>query len=264
MPTPSAVAGRFTAVRSNSLSLAASLTPEDQQIQAFPYASPTKWHLAHTSWFFETFILRRWLPALAPRRSGYEHLFNSYYEGVGERFSRPHRGALSRPRLEEIHRFREEVDHGISELLRRVDEPELLDLMLLGIAHEEQHQELMLTDILANFSVSPVSPVWREQDPAASPVGPAPRWVPFGGGLHRVGHDGEGFAFDNEGPSHPVFVEDFALRNTLVTNAEVVAFIEDGGYETPSLWLSDGIAWVREHAVFAPRYWRRGSDRTWR
>ena len=261
--TPDATT-RFTAVRARSLHLAASLSPEDQQLQAFPYASPTKWHLAHTTWFFETFILGRWAPTRAPRRAGYDVLFNSYYERVGARFERAHRGLLSRPRLDEVHAWRAEVDAAVLALLAHADDPELLALLALGCAHEEQHQELMLTDILANLSVNPLGPAWQEADPAPSPVGPAPRWVEVSGGVAWVGHSGGGFAFDNEGPAHRVFLEDFALRSTLVTNAEVCAFIDAGGYRTPSLWLSDGIAWVREHGIVAPRYWRRAPDGGWR
>lgn len=264
MTSPPSPADRYAATRARSLRLAASLSPEDQQIQAFPYASPTKWHLAHTTWFFETFILGRWAPERAPRHAGYDVLFNSYYEGVGARFSRPHRGLLSRPRLDEVLAWRAEVDAAMADLLAGPADPELRALLELGCAHEEQHQELMLTDILANLSVNPLSPAWRDEDPAASAPGPAPRWVSFDGGLVEVGHDGEGFAFDNEGPRHRVFLEDFALRNTLVTNAEVVAFIEDGGYATARHWLSDGIAWVREHGIEAPRYWRRAPDGSWR
>ena len=264
MSTPPDPQARYATVRARSLRLAASLTPEDQQIQAFGYASPTKWHLAHTTWFFETFILARWAPGRAPRHAGYDVLFNSYYEGVGARFRRDQRGLLTRPRLDEVLAWRAEVDAAMSDLLDGASEPELLELLQLGCAHEEQHQELMLTDILANLAVNPLSPAWREEDPAPSPVGPAPRWVEFAGGLETVGHSGAGFAFDNEGPAHRVFLEDFALRNTLVTNAEVRAFIEDGGYSTPSLWLSDGLAWVREHGVGSPRYWRGGADGAWR
>lgn len=264
MQTPLDALARYSAVRARSLWLAASLTPEDQQIQAFPYASPTKWHLAHTTWFFETFILSRWSPARAPRHAGYDVLFNSYYEGVGARFAQAQRGLLSRPRLDEVLAWRAEVDAAMADLLRGGAEPELLSLLVLGCAHEEQHQELMLTDILANLSVNPLAPAWRDEDPAPSPAGPEPRWVSFSGGMERVGHDGPGFAFDNEGPSHRIFLEDFSLRNTLVTNGEVQAFIEAGGYEDPSPWLSDGIAWVREHGVGSPRYWRRGDDGDWR
>jgi ergothioneine biosynthesis protein EgtB len=265
MQPPAPPAARFAATRARSLALAASLSPEDQQIQAFPYASPTKWHLAHTTWFFETFLLARWAPERAPRHPGYDVLFNSYYEGVGARFSRPQRGLLSRPRLDEVHAWRAEVDAAVVALLGAAgDDPELLALLELGCAHEEQHQELLLTDILANLSVNPLSPAWREEAPPASPAPPTPAWVGFEGGLAWVGHEGEGFAFDNEGPRHRVFLEDFALRSTLLTNAEVLAFIEDGGYRDPRPWLSDGIAWVRENGVEAPRYWRRAPDGGWR
>lgn len=264
MDPSSPLPDRYRAVRARSLRLAASLSAEDQQIQAYPYASPTKWHLAHTTWFFETFVLLRYAPERAPRRAGYEVLFNSYYEGVGERFSRPHRGLLSRPSLADVHSYREAVDAGVLAVLEQRDDPELQALCTLGLAHEEQHQELLLTDILANLSINPLRPAWRDEPLPPSHPAPAPGWVSHPGGLVEVGTDRDGFHFDNEGPAHPVHLAPFALRDAPVTNAEVLAFIEDGGYRTPALWLSDGIAWVRENNVQAPRYWRRADDGAWR
>lgn len=254
---------RFERTRVRSQRLASSLSAEDQQIQAFDYASPTKWHLAHTTWFFETFVLGSFAPELAPRRVGFDVLFNSYYEGVGERFARSRRGLLSRPALMEVMDYRLEIDAAVIELLGRCDDAELRALVELGVAHEEQHQELLLTDILANLSVNPLGPAWRDESPPPSPEGPAPRFIEVDGGVVEVGAKGEGFCFDNETPRHRHYLDDFALRSTLVTNAEVIGFVEDGGYGAASLWLSDGIAWVREHGIEAPEYWRRDADGTW-
>ena len=254
---------RYVSTRARSEWIAESLTVEDQQVQAFPYASPTKWHLGHTTWFFETFILARWAPGSVSPRPGHDVLFNSYYEGVGPRFARDRRGVLSRPTLDALLEWRAEVDAAMTALLGRVDSPELRALLDLGIAHEEQHQELMLTDILANFSVNPLLPAWRERACTPGTASPTDRWVDLPGGVVEVGHAGAGFAFDNECPRHRVLLGGFSLRNTLVSNAEVLAFIEDGGYRTPALWLSDGIAWVRENRVGSPRYWRQRDDGWW-
>lgn len=257
------LAARYAAVRATTLRLSASLSAEDQQIQAFEYASPTKWHLAHTTWFFETFLLRRFAPRLAPRHAGFDVLFNSYYEGVGDRFARPHRGLLSRPSLAAVVDYRHEIDEAMRALCSSLDDPELAALVELGLAHEQQHQELLLTDILANFSVNPLAPAWRGESPDACPRALDPTWVELAAGIAEIGHAGEGFHFDNEGPRHRVYVDAFALRSTLVTNAEVLAFVEAGGYRQPKLWLADGIAWVREHEVEAPGYWRRDADGAW-
>ena len=254
---------RYCAIRERTVRLASSLSAEDQQIQAFAEASPTKWHLGHTTWFFETFVLAEAQIGWAPIHPAHAVLFNSYYEGVGERHPRPQRGLLSRPRLEEVQDYRRRVDEAVLALLGARPSSSLLERIELGLNHEEQHQELLLTDILANFSVSPLRPSWRDEPIALAAPPPEPRWVQLPAGLAEIGHQGTGFHYDNEGPRHRVFHEGFALRSTAVSCAEMIAFIEDRGYETPSLWLSDGIAWVREHAIDAPRYWRRDRDGRW-
>lgn len=257
------LAERYAEIRERTLRLASSLSAEDQQIQAFAEASPTKWHLAHTTWFFETFVLRAVSRTWRAVDPAYAVLFNSYYEAVGERHPRPQRGLLSRPSLEQVHRYREQVDGAMAELLEAGVEPEIASLVDLGLNHEEQHQELLLTDILANFSANPLRPAWRELPVAPSESRPAEAWVTIPGGLVEIGHGGGAFAFDNEGPRHRVFLRDFALRAATVSCAEVIAFIEDGGYQRASLWLSDGIAWVRAEGVEAPRYWRKDAEGRW-
>lgn len=256
----STLIGRFEAVRTRTVDLVSSLSPEDQQIQGPDFASPTKWHLAHTTWFFETFLLRPHAaaPRLAPDAWGL--LFNSYYESLGARHPRLARGLLSRPGLEEVMAWRASVDAQLARLIAHRDGPDFTALVELGLAHEEQHQELILTDLLANFALNPTDPAWRvAAGPLGSPPG-APGWASFDGGLVSVGTDGPGFRFDNEGPAHRVWLEPFALRVAPVSNAEVLALIEAGGYADPRLWLSDGIAWVREHGIEAPEYWRRDLD----
>jgi len=234
----------YQRVRAATEELSAPLSAEDQLLQSMPSASPTKWHRAHTTWFFETFVL---LPrGFAPVHEEYKFLFNSYYEALGPRHARPHRGMVSRPSCAEITSYRKSVDQRMLELLASVDDDqfrELDPLMQLGLAHEEQHQELLLTDILHAFWSSPLRPAYREHSgmPASeSSAVAALRFVDQPGGLATMGHAGGSFAFDNEGPSHRVFVEPFSLAERPVVNAELMAFIEAGGYRTPSLWLSAG------------------------
>lgn len=250
------LAARYLAVRHATEALAAPLSPEDQVLQSMPSASPTKWHRAHTTWFFEAFILEpRGRP---PVREEYKFLFNSYYEAMGPRHARPKRGMLSRPTCDEVAAYRRAVDGRMLELFASADEAalaELEPLVTLGLAHEEQHQELLLTDILHAFSESPLRPAYaapsRERAPEVTALAPL-AFVDEPGGLVSVGHDGAGFAFDNEGPRHRVFLEPFALATRPVAFGEVLAFIEAGGYETPSLWLSAGYERVRAEGRTAP------------
>jgi len=255
----SAALARYRAVRRATEALTRSLTPEDMGAQSMPDASPTKWHLAHTTWFFETFLL---VPNLAGYRlfdPRFGYLFNSYYEAVGPRQPRPARGLITRPTVADVLAYRAHVDAGMARLLAEGAGPhaELLDL---GLAHEEQHQELVLMDILHLFAQSPLSPAFAppRAAPAAAP-GPM-AYVDFPGGLVEIGHDGEGFAFDNEGPRHRVWLEPFRLAERLVTNAEWLEFMADGGYERPEFWLSEGWALVRAEGWRAPVYWRETAE----
>jgi len=256
---PSDLRARFLAVRSHTLALAAPLSAEDQCVQAMPEASPTKWHLAHTTWFFETVVL---LPHARGHRAHderYALLFNSYYESLGPRHPRPQRGLLTRPALAEVLAYRAAVDAAV---LSFIDSADLATwaaaapLLELGLQHEQQHQELLLTDILHVLSLNPLQPAVL---PGAPPplLAPAPAgWLKRPGGEFEVGHDGRGFAFDNEGPRHPVRLQPYAIGRRLVTNGEYQAFVDDGSYRRPALWLSDGWAAVQAQGWSGPLHWR--------
>jgi ergothioneine biosynthesis protein EgtB len=237
-----ALIARFDAARARTEALAAPLSPEDQLLQSMPDCSPTKWHRAHTTWFFETFVLGM-VGGIEPDPR-YAYLWNSYYDAVGARHPRPARGLLSRPSLDEVAAWRRAIDARVRTLLEAADAPllaRLAPVVELGLAHEEQHQELILTDLLDALSRQPFDPVYvpAPPPPPPSPLA-APRWHTFDGGLVEVGHAGPGFAFDNESPRHKVYLAPFSLRDRPITVGEVRAFIADGGYRTSSLWLSAG------------------------
>ena len=259
----SALASRCATVRRLSLDIAAPLSDADATLQPMPDASPAKWHLAHTTWFFETFVLRDHVPRYRPPDERWAYLFNSYYDAEGDRLSRPRRGMLSRPSLDEIRAWRAAVDAALVEALPELPE-EALALVELGLNHEQQHQELMLMDMLAAFAENPLAPaVWEGAGAAPAALAPPMKWLAGRDGLVEIGHHGPGFAFDCEGPRHKVYLRPHALADRLVTNAEWLEFVADGGYANPLLWLSDGWAWVREHRIEAPLYWRSG-DSGWR
>jgi ergothioneine biosynthesis protein EgtB len=247
------LAEHYAATRRLSLSLVEPLSEADAMLQSMADASPAKWHLAHTTWFFETFLLRDRLPGYRLYDERWPFLFNSYYEGEGARIARARRGMLSRPTLTEILAWRAHVDEAMQPLLA---DPRHADLAELGLAHEQQHQELLLTDIKHALFQNPLGPpMWPL--PANAPAGEHSReWHEHPGGIALIGHQGEGFAFDNEGPAHRVWLEPFALAGRLVSNGEWDQFIADGGYRTASLWLSDGWAWMQAEGIGAPLYWR--------
>src|SRR5690606_10634564 len=246
---------RYAATRQLSEELAAPLSEADAMLQSMPEASPTKWHLAHTAWFFESFLLRDGIPEYRVYNDRWSFLFNSYYEAEGERIARPRRGMLSRPTLAEIVDWRAHVDRVMQPLLAN---PAAAPLIELGIAHEQQHQELLLTDIKNALLQNPLGPaIWPLGEASIDRDGAAEaKWHEHPGGLALIGHHDEGFAFDNEGPAHRVLLEPFALASRLVTNGEWGQFIADGGYRTASLWLSDGWDWIRRGSIDAPLYWR--------
>ncbi|HEY0052192.1 MAG TPA: DinB family protein, partial [Caulobacteraceae bacterium] len=250
----------FRTVRARTISLAAPLSPEDCQAQSMPDASPAKWHLAHTSWFFDRLILRDGL-GQAEIDPAYDRLFNSYYDSVGVRVERPERGLMTRPALAEVLEYRARVDAAMTAALAdgSLEAAGLVEVFELGLNHEQQHQELMLMDVLHLLSRSPLAPVYDAAmaQPAAAGAGEA---VAVAGGAVRVGWDGHGFAFDNETPAHVEQVPDFRLARALTTNADWVAFIDDGGYRRPELWLSDGWEAVLALGWTAPLYWRRAPD----
>ena len=247
-----ALADRFRETRELSEALVAPLSEADATIQSMEDASPAKWHLAHSNWFWESFLLRDGLPGYEPFNESWAFLFNSYYEAEGERIQRKRRGLLSRPTLAEVIGWRRHVDEAMAALLA---DPVNRDLVELGIAHEQQHQELLLTDIKHALWRNPLGPAMWEGEPSAAAASPE-GWHEHPGGIALVGHDGEGFAFDNEGPRHRVMLEPFALSRRLVSNREWDRFVADGGYRTASLWLSDGWAWVQRRGIEAPLYWR--------
>jgi ergothioneine biosynthesis protein EgtB len=248
------VARRYARVRARTEALAAPLSAEDAMVQSMPDASPAKWHLAHTTWFFEEFVLARLDAGHRWRDERWRVLFNSYYEAVGPRHARPARGVLSRPSLDEVRAWRAWVDDQVLTRLRGADEAALA-VVLLGTHHEEQHQELLLTDVQHALSCNELQPAYRPAEARPSREAPPLRWVAFDERVVQLGHDGAGFAFDNETPRHRALVGAFRLASRLVTGAEYAAFVDDGGYARPDLWLSDGWAASQAGAWRGPLYW---------
>lgn len=257
----------YAQVRARSLELIRGLSAEDCQLQSMADASPLKWHLAHTTWFFETFVL-----AALPRPPkvvdpSYTVLFNSYYVGIGERHLRAERGLLSRPTLEEVLSYRKQIDQQLQQVL--ADTPQdsaLASLVTLGLQHEQQHQELMLTDLKHHFSCNPLQPAWRAAAPeqaCAAGIAQASAYRAIPGGLCEIGAYDDGFSYDNEGPRHRVWLEPFLLGERNVSNGDFIAFIADGGYQRPELWLSDGWEWVSQRQAQAPLYWQQDADQHW-
>jgi len=259
----SPLAERYRQVRRASERLAGFLTAEDCQLQSMSDASPTKWHLAHTTWFFETFVLEQ-LPRFKSFHPAFRVLYNSYYQGVGDQYPRAKRGQISRPTLDEVHAYRADVDRRMLTALE--DElpsrfPQLLGIVEIGLHHEQQHQELILTDILHAFSKNPTDPAVRQGHSPSLETEAAPqRWHAFDGGIVAVGHDGQGFAYDNEQPRHETLLQPFALASRPVTNEEYLAFMQDGGYQDPQWWLSDGWATARANDWQAPAYWQHDGE----
>lgn len=248
---------RLADSRENSLQLAGPLTAEDMAVQAMDDASPTKWHLAHTTWFFETFVLVHHMRGYVPFDASFAYCFNSYYEAAGARHPRSRRGLLTRPSLQTVMAYRAHVDAALAELLSTAPPPEgpLAELITLGINHEQQHQELMLTDILALFAGNPARPAYQSS-PTIREIRSEPvRWLDFPGGIVSIGHQGGGFAWDNETPRHDVLLRPYRLADRLVSNSEWQEFVTDGGYRNALLWLSDGWATVNREAWEAPLYW---------
>lgn len=259
--TREAVVEAYRRIRSQTMALVAPLQTEDYVIQGSPEASPPKWHLAHTSWFFETFVLVPHVAWYSPVHSDYRTLFNSYYEGVGEYFPRDRRGTLSRPTVAEVMAYREVVDRAIETWLEQgppEPDPDVVRLMGWGLQHEQQHQELLLMDILAHFAANPLGPAYHttRADKDSGGSGPV-EWLPISEGLTAIGYEGAAFAYDNETPRHRVWLTPARIASRPVTNREFLAFVEQGGYESPLVWLSDGWQWVRAGGRRHPRYWRQ-------
>ncbi len=261
---PDMIARRFDAVRRRSLQLAEPLSDEDCGAQSMPDASPVKWHLAHTTWFFETFVLEPHERGFAPFHPAFRVLFNSYYNGIGDKHPRHQRGLLTRPAMAAVRAYRANVDVRIKTLLAQ--RPDVGALIELGLQHEQQHQELMLTDVKHLLAQSVLAPAYLDlalpPTPAAA-MGLAIGWIDYDGAIASIGHAGAGFCFDNELPRHRQVVEPFMLADRLVSNGEFLAFIAAGAYRDPSLWLSEGWDWVRANAVTHPLYWQCDNG-TWR
>lgn len=263
------LAESYEKVRSWTEKLCQPLATEDYVVQSMTEASPARWHLAHTSWFFETFVLREVDPDYEVCHPGYGYLFNSYYEAIGDRHARPKRGLLTRPTVKDIYEYRSYVDAHMMKLLAKGESSlgRVADVVLLGLHHEQQHQELILTDVKHVLSLNPLRPAYRKRGASsrtAPEETPQPaQWIRFAEGLHHIGHGGKGFFFDNEAPRHRVFLGEFLLASRPVTNGEFLQFAEDGGYEKAELWLSDGWTKVRGDGWEAPLYWEKEGGR-WR
>ena len=263
----SGLLSRFHQVRDFTVALCEGLAPEDCVVQSMPDVSPVKWHLAHTTWFFETFILRKWIAGYRAENAQYAYLFNSYYNAAGDMHRRDLRGLISRPTVTETQRYRSAIDQHIDDLLSQADD-ELLDeiepIVVLGIQHEQQHQELLVTDIKHVFAQNPLYPVFREQTIEIVPPDSSPMdFLDFEETTVEIGHDGRGFAYDNEGPRHRALIPAFSLASRPVTNGEYIAFIEDNGYARPEFWLSLGWTTVNEQRWLAPLYWTQHEGVWW-
>ena len=267
-PGEASLLEKYLAVREASLQICAPLSVEDHGLQPMPDASPAKWHLAHTTWFFETFLLAEHLRDYRPFHPAFRNLFNSYYNAVGDRPLRAMRHTLSRPGLDEVHAYRAYVDDAIVHILTTEPAPEMAALITLGINHEQQHQELIVTDVKNGLWTNPLRPAFRptpegHRAPSTTTSVPPIQWRSFDEGIYSVGFAGEGFAFDNEGPRHNVYLERFRLASRLVTNGEYLEFMRDNGYGTAELWLSDGWDCVRSNQWSAPLYWEQRADDWW-
>ncbi|MGB3779301.1 MAG: ergothioneine biosynthesis protein EgtB [Tunicatimonas sp.] len=258
---------QYTQVRRQSARLCEPLKIEDYVVQPTEDVSPPKWHLAHTTWFFESFLLTRFQPNYRVYDEQFSYIFNSYYESKGEKMLRLHRGNMTRPSTEEVYRYRDYVDermHVLIDGLTTTENDELRSLIVLGLHHEQQHQELLLTDIKFILGNNPLFPVYQKQ-PVALPtdgIPPGEAYVEISADLYSVGYQGNGFHFDNEEGAHQAYLPGFRILNRLVTNAEYLAFMDDGGYENYDLWLAEGWAWINENKVKAPAYWHR-IDNEW-
>ena len=263
---PATLITAYQDVRKTTEMMCAPLEIEDYVIQAMQNASPTRWHLGHVSWFFETFILQPYLSGYQLVNPQYQYLFNSYYNSAGPQFSRPNRGHLSRPTVAEVYDYRKRVDQGVLELIELTDPektPEVGSLNIMGLNHEQQHQELIFTDLKYNLSVNPLRPAYHTREIPRGESIPALEWVGFDGGVFSIGHDRMGFAFDNEWPRHQTYLRPYSLASRLVTNGEYMEFMEDGGYERWDLWLSEGWRTVQEQGWKAPLYWEKLEGTWW-
>jgi len=266
IPERSSLARRFRLVREFTEELCKPLETEDYVIQSMPDVSPTKWHLGHTSWFFEAFVLGNADSNYKSIHPLYTYLFNSYYIQIGERWERPKRGLLSRPTVNDIYEYRKFVDENVIEFIKNCDDKfynEYAPIIEIGLNHEQQHQELLLADIKHVLSLNPLNPVYLEREIKSSRNVPEIKWIEFEEGIFEIGHSGKGFCYDNETPRHKEFINPFRIANRLITNSEYIEFIEDGGYKNGPLWLSDGWATIENEGWKAPLYWEMKNGEWW-
>lgn len=257
MTDPSALLHAFRTIRARSVALIEGLSAEDCAAQSMPDASPAKWHLAHTTWFFETFVLETHAPEFRPFHPAYRVLFNSYYNQVGDKHPRPRRGLLTRPGLEDVLLYRQHVDAAVWALLTAEPLPApVLELLTLGLHHEQQHQELLVTDLTHLLFFNPLAPPWPAA-PSLPATLPPMAWLPLASGVSEVGHTGTGFCYDNELPRHRTYIAPGQIASRLVRNAEYLAFVESGGYHDPAYWLAEGWDWLQLHQRTHPLYWQR-------
>ncbi len=247
----------YKKTRRRTVDFCAPLQIEDYVPQPVPFASPPKWHLAHVSWFFEEMILKKYKKGYREFHKDFSFLFNSYYQTVGERTFRAHRGNITRPGVEEVYQYRAYVDQHIETLLAEELNEEIANLMVLGLNHEQQHQELLITDLKYALGHNPVFPVYREGYSLVNDKNGKHNWLTFDEGVYEIGHQGEGFCFDNELGRHKVYLQKFEISSVLVTNGEFIEFIEDGGYEQFHYWLDEGWSWLKEKDICAPLYWHK-------
>ncbi len=266
MPSPTATSlqEHFATVRRQTRRLCEPLSPEDHVVQPIVDVSPPKWHLGHTSWFFETLVLEKYLPDYQVYDRALHFIFNSYYESQGPKILRSRRGNLTRPSVEEVLAYRDYVDEHMDKLMEREDLPEAAqELIVLGLNHEQQHQELLLTDLKYILGTNPLFPVYQEQKPAPQQAAREANWLPVKEGVYEVGFDGEGFCYDNELSAHKVYLRDFEILDRLVTTGEYLEFMEAGGYEDYQWWLSEGWEWAKQLDEKAPLYWFRKDGQWW-
>lgn len=247
---------RYLKVRQQSARICQPLEPEDYTPQSAEFASPPKWHLAHTTWFFEELILKQHLPYYEVFDASFSFLFNSYYNALGERIPRNSRGLITRPGIEKVYEYRRYVDEHMIKLIEQTLTDDISELIILGLNHEQQHQELMLTDFKYTLSINPTYPKYQEQS-EVSDYNNQSGWASVKEGVYEIGHQGDGFHYDNEKGKHKVYLEAYEISKSLVTNQEFISFIENGGYSNPSYWLDDGWAWLNDNKIQHPLYWRR-------
>lgn len=251
---------KYNNVRNFTVEICRPLTIEDYIPQPVPFASPPKWHLAHTTWFFEEMLLKKYSSNYKEFHPDFGFLFNSYYNAVGKRLFRANRGNITRPSVEEVLNYRKFVDEAMIHLLENNNDSELADLVILGLNHEQQHQELLITDLKHTFGNNPIFPVYEENGSKVEDENQDSGWLKISEGIYEIGHDGNGFSFDNEHGRHKVFLHEFEISKSLVTNAEFIEFINDNAYSRPELWLDDGWSWIQENKIDSPLYWYNTND----